>query len=296
MEYVSEIEETALHTKDSAQSENESVAARLRAAYAMALNRSLVAEQEVVPSPDFPARASNLLLCKLWSRLVGRLVPEKVAHMPIHYSSRPAMRMGLLRQQIQPSSLAGGRRLALGFTLIEVMVVITILAIMLSLAVPSMRSLLEGNRLEARSTELAASIHLARMEAIKRGPGARVSVTPNTKNDWTAGWTVFVDTTTDANDGASPTAGALNGNTIVQVTEALPGSVTVSAGALGYVSFVGSGDAKVTTTDAAAPGFVRANGGYLQGVVRLVSGTQSRCIRLVPPGLTDVLVNPAACN
>ena len=71
MEYISEIEEAALHTKDSVQSENESVAARLRAAYAMAVNRSLVEEQEVVPSPDFPARASNTLFGKLWSRLVG---------------------------------------------------------------------------------------------------------------------------------------------------------------------------------------------------------------------------------
>jgi type IV fimbrial biogenesis protein FimT len=186
--------------------------------------------------------------------------------------------------------------LAHGFTLIEVMVVIAILAIMLSLAVPSMRRLLEGNRLEARSTELAASIHLARMEAIKRGPGARVSVTPNTAADWAAGWTVFVDTTNNANSGASPTAAVPNGNTIVQVTEALPGSVTVSAGALNYVSFVGSGDAKVTATDATAAGFDGTTGGYLQGVVHLVSDTQSRCIRLVPPGLVDVLVNPAACN
>jgi hypothetical protein len=129
------------------------------------------------------------------------------------------------------------------------------------------------------------------MEAIKRGPGARVSVTPNTNAGWVAGWTVFVDSTATANGG---TAVGLNPNTIVQVTEALPSSVTVSAGALNYVSFVGSGDAKVTAKDAPAAG---ATGGYLQGVVHLVvSDTQSRCIRLVPPGLVDVLVNPADCK
>jgi type IV fimbrial biogenesis protein FimT len=187
----------------------------------------------------------------------------------------------------------GLRKAAPGFTLIEVMVVVAILAIMLSLAVPSLRSLLDGNRLEARSTELAASIHLARMEAIKRGPGARVSVTPNSATGWSAGWTVFVDTTTDANGG---NAVGLTSNKIVQVTEALPGSITVSSGALSYVSFVGSGDAKVTTAAAAVDGFDGTTGGYLRGVVHLVSGTQSRCIRLVPPGLTDVLVNPAVCN
>jgi type IV fimbrial biogenesis protein FimT len=181
--------------------------------------------------------------------------------------------------------------LAWGFTLIEVMVVVAIAAILLTLAVPAMSSLLGGNRLEARATELAASIHLARMEATKRGPGARVSVTPNSASDWSAGWTVFVDTTNNANGGVSPTSG----NTIVQVAEALPSSVTVSSGALSYVSFVGSGDAMVTADGAKALGFDGATGGYTQGVVRLVSGTQSRCIKLVPPGLVDVLVNPANC-
>jgi type IV fimbrial biogenesis protein FimT len=205
------------------------------------------------------------------------------------------MKIGLLKKQMRSSSCAGSMSLARGFTLIEVMVVVVILAIMLSLAVPSMSRLLEGNRLEARATELAASIHLARMEAMKRGPGARVSVTPNSASDWAAGWTVFVDTTTDANGGVPPAGTALTNNPIVQVAEAFPNSLTVSTGALSYVSFVGSGDAMVTATGAADKDFDGATGGYLQGVVRMVSGTQSRCIKLVPPGLVDVLVNPANC-
>lgn len=71
MAYISAIEETALHTKDSAQSESESVAARWHAAYAMALTWSLLQEQEVVSSLDSPARASNALFGKLWLRVVG---------------------------------------------------------------------------------------------------------------------------------------------------------------------------------------------------------------------------------
>jgi type IV fimbrial biogenesis protein FimT len=182
-----------------------------------------------------------------------------------------------------------------GFTLVEVMVVIAIMAIMAALAVPSFQTMLAGNRLEGRASELAAAIRLARMEAMKRGAGARVTVTPNTAASWTTGWTVFVDKTTDANSGASPTAATLNGNTLLQVTEALPSTITVSTGALSYVSFVGSGDAMVSADAAAAAGFDKSTGGYLQGVIRLVSGAQSRCIKLVPPGQVDVAVNTATC-
>jgi type II secretory pathway pseudopilin PulG len=180
--------------------------------------------------------------------------------------------------------------------LVEVMVVIAILAIFLALAVPSFQTMLEGNRLESAAAELASAIRLARMEATKRGAGARVTVTPNTATNWSTGWTVFVDTTNNANHGASPSFNALNGNTILRITDALPQAITVSSGALGYVSYVGSGDARVSVDDAGAADFDKASGGYTQGVIRLVSGSQSRCIKLVPPGLVDVAANASTCS
>ena len=56
-----------------------------------------------------------------------------------------------------------------GFTLIELMVTVAVLAIVLSLGVPSYRALIINNRLTAQANALVASINLARSEAIKRG-------------------------------------------------------------------------------------------------------------------------------
>ena len=57
---------------------------------------------------------------------------------------------------------------AAGFTLIELMVTIAVLAIVTAIAVPSMRSLILANRLTAASTELVTSLQLARSEALRR--------------------------------------------------------------------------------------------------------------------------------
>lgn len=61
-----------------------------------------------------------------------------------------------------------------GFTLIELMVAIAVLAITLAMAVPSFTGLINGNRLVAQSNELVASLQLARSEAIRRN--ARVAL------------------------------------------------------------------------------------------------------------------------
>lgn len=96
-----------------------------------------------------------------------------------------------------------------GFTLIELMVTVAIAAILMMIALPSLRSIVLGNQIQAASSEFQSALALARAEAIKRGGDARVTIVANTGTTnapiWTSGATVFYDTTTDANKNVPPT-------------------------------------------------------------------------------------------
>jgi len=61
-----------------------------------------------------------------------------------------------------------------GFTLVELMVTISVLAILVALAVPSFTGVINGNRLTAQANEVVVTLQMARSEAVRRN--ARVVV------------------------------------------------------------------------------------------------------------------------
>lgn len=67
-----------------------------------------------------------------------------------------------------------------GFTLIELMIVIALVAIVATVAVPSFNQLIENNRLTAATNDLVGVVTFARSEAIRQGRS--VTVSPRTKD------------------------------------------------------------------------------------------------------------------
>ena len=85
-----------------------------------------------------------------------------------------------------------------GFTLLELMITITIVAILLSLGVPSYKYVTNANRIARAVNGLLGDMQLARAEAIKQGQSVTVCVstdglTCTGGTAWRNGWIVFSD-------------------------------------------------------------------------------------------------------
>jgi prepilin-type N-terminal cleavage/methylation domain-containing protein len=105
-----------------------------------------------------------------------------------------------------------------GFTMVEVLVVITITAILLALAIPSFQTMIRNNRISSASNSLLAAVDLARSEAVRRNTVVTVcrSTNPEVANpgcssaangpyaaeDWASGWIIFAKAAGNANNGA----------------------------------------------------------------------------------------------
>jgi len=96
-----------------------------------------------------------------------------------------------------PTSHAMDSRSA-GFTMIELMIGLLIIAILIGLAAPTFREFTRNNQVTATNNDLVTALNLARSEALRRGTAVTVcSSTDGLKcgvaGDWAAGWIVFQD-------------------------------------------------------------------------------------------------------
>ncbi len=86
-----------------------------------------------------------------------------------------------------------------GFSFVELMLAVAILAILMTVAIPSFNEFALANKLRAYSNNLVASVHLTRSEAIKRNQVVEMCVSTNGstcgEGGWEQGWIILAGET-----------------------------------------------------------------------------------------------------
>ncbi|WP_020411443.1 GspH/FimT family pseudopilin [Microbulbifer variabilis] len=117
-----------------------------------------------------------------------------------------------------------------GFTLIELMVVVTVLGIIVAVGVPSFSTLIDNNRMSTMTNDLSSTLQYARSEAVRHRGAVQVSAIGGDVKD---GLRVWIDV--DGNGAFG------SGDTELRVLEVDPAMITLAAelnsGALKNVAF-----------------------------------------------------------
>jgi len=172
-----------------------------------------------------------------------------------------------------------------GFSLIELMVGITLAAILMALAFPSIQSGMQNRQIRAAADAVQNGLQVARTEALRRNRNVKFQL--GTGNSWVVGCET-VDTGTD------PVTGEVNCPATIQSRDQQEGSATATVATSQLVSD-GSTPATTTFTDKVSftplgrttSGTLPAGNLALFDITNPVAGTcaasggEMRCLRVV---------------
>ncbi len=111
-----------------------------------------------------------------------------------------------------------------GFTLIELMITLALLAILATIAAPSVRDSIRNARMTSAANDFLTDLSIARAEAVKRGVPTAICTSSNgtscTGTTWNQGWIIF----TDSENGPG-NYGSMNGtDTVLKQAPAIEGA------------------------------------------------------------------------
>lgn len=125
------------------------------------------------------------------------------------------------------------------FTLIELMITITVAAVVLTLGVPGFGRVIERNQLSAYTNQLVASLYFARSEAVRRNEDIRVCHSDDGNScggvGYEDGWIIYIDNNEDGDFDV--------GEELIRVNEGLPSNYTMQTNSLANFNFNGKGGA-----------------------------------------------------
>ena len=144
-----------------------------------------------------------------------------------------------------------------GYTLIELMVALAVLAVAMTYGVPRLSVYFQGNRMVTNTNDLVAGFHLARSEAIKLADRVTIcksadALSCTTTGGWEQGWIVFQIDSSRAvpNLGDIDQYQTANNDVLLRVHSKVSGSdvkITAPTGSIAanYVSFTSRGVPKL---------------------------------------------------
>jgi type IV fimbrial biogenesis protein FimT len=130
---------------------------------------------------------------------------------------------------------------ACGFTLVELLIAVSVTAILLAIATPSMRALIENVRIRATSESLQNGLALARAEAVRRNE--RIEFVR-----LATGWVVRVP----GSSTALHTASGKEGNNGIALTIAPGGADRITYDSFGRTTANADGSASLTSVNIAS--------------------------------------------
>lgn len=167
-----------------------------------------------------------------------------------------------------------------GFTAIELLVTISVVAVLAALAAPSFTPLVESWKVRQATEQLNSSLYFARSEAIKRGGQIAIQKLPNNTNgctsatgtsDWDCGWIICHDTNGNGNCNPSePVLQRIDAPAKVQVTRT-GGGASIKLNRWGLVAGTWLGFSLVPlnkpTTHPGARGVCMSSGGRIRVIL-----------------------------